>query len=173
MRRLTPSLCAQAAKDFNRRGLCPAPFSMRPATLENLDEILHIGQTCFSYNAPTRTEIRHMLTKAHGAIVGLCDGDVIAGYMLVEAHAGRGTIYFNTTALLPAYRGRGLGNLLYEFADFLAKTIQAKALWCHVAVNNDLTIHLLKKNGYGVSRTETEYYDDGRSAYVMRKAVSS
>lgn len=174
MKRLTPALTRQTAEAFNRAHPLPGNIHFRAALADDLDAVMEVGCKCFDYDQPERPKIRHFLTKAHAAIVLLCDGDKPIGYLHVEGHAGRQSIYFNTTALLDTYRGKGLGNLLYVFADDLARDAKAKSIWCHVALDNDLTFHLLKKNGYVVERIEDPYYhDDGRGAYIMRKPVSA
>lgn len=173
MKRLSSILCTKIVNDFNLANPLPPGIHFRMAGLADLDAIMEVGCLCFDYDQPERFKIRHFLSKAHAAIVLLCDHDKIIGYLHVEAHMGRKSIYFNTTALLSAYRGKGLGNALYVFTDCLARGIEADSIWCHVACDNHLTFHLLQKNGYVVERTEDPYYDDGRAAYIMRKSLDA
>lgn len=170
MKRLTPDFCAKSVAAFLEAGLCPKACVLRVCGLEDLPVLLAIGKECFEYNTPTRAETRHALTKGHGAVIALEDGKGgMIGYAVVEAHAGRETLYLNTVAIVPAYRGKGLGPVLYDFTAFLTERMKATAIWCHVAKNNARGIHLLEQSGYEIVRVEEAYYDDGRAAIVMRR----
>ncbi len=173
MKRATPDLCRQTADLFNRKNTLPAGFSVRFCGRDDLEEVLAAGRACFAYNAPTRSEILHALTRTHGGVFGLYDdkAGALAGYMLLEAHGGRKNLYINTTTLLETYRGRGLGQALYDFKEFFAKALEARTIWCHVAFDNKVNIHLMEKNGYAVLRREEEYYEDGKAALVMGKTL--
>lgn len=171
MKRITPALCRAAAATFTHRKLLPAGFTARPCTIEDLDAVLTLGRAGFSYNPPTRAEITHALTKAHAAIFGLYDGNILAGYVFVEGHMGRKNLYINTTLIAEAYRGRGLGSALYELAEMLARDMDASNLWCHTAENNTANIEVMKKRAYKKERREEEYYQDGRAAFVFRKRL--
>ncbi len=176
MKRLTPALCRRTVEDFNARTRFPRGIRMRAATIKDLDAIMAVGLACFAYDAPERHKIRHFLTRAHAAIIALCDGDDVIGYLHIEAHAGRRTLYINTIALLPDWRGKGLGKAFFKVSDALALAVNAASLWCHVALGNVSTSALFRKNGYVVARVIDPYYeeaydDGGRGAYVLRKVT--
>ncbi len=171
MQRLTREICDMAAMDLNGRGLLPPGFRYRAGTVRDLDAIMNIGLACFDSDEPERHKVRHFLSDAHAVIGVLCEGERIIGYAHLEAHMGRKNIYLNTTALLPAYRGRGLGDTLYILTEDIARAVKASSIWCHVHIKDPLAIHLLKKHGYVIERTEDPYYDDGQGAYVMRKSM--
>jgi len=169
MKRLTHDICQKTADAFNRKTPLPAGIKFRAGTISDLDAIMEVGTACFASDLPERPKIRHFLTKAHAAIAVICDGEDIIGYVHVEAHAGRNNTYLNTTALLDEYRGKGLGNLLYAFSNELTRSVGAQSIWCHAAVDNEITLHLLQKNGFAIERTiDPYYYDDGKAAHVLR-----
>ena len=170
MKRVTRDFCAKSVSAFLRAGLCPKGYALRLCGAGDLPVLLAIGKECFAYNTPTRGETRHMLIKGHGAVIALeeAKGGMI-GYAAVEAHAGRQTLYLNTVAIVPAFRGKGLGPVLYAFTSFLAEQAQARAIWCHVVSDNVRGIHLLEQSGYEIVRVEEDYYDDGKAALVMRR----
>lgn len=171
MKRATHILNRKIAQDFGRGRTLPCGFSIKPAAAADIAEVLSVGQACFAYNAPTLPEITHAVRKTHGGVFLLTDdgAGLCAGYILLEAHAGRKNLYINTTALREEYRGRGLGQALYDFKDYYARRLEARNIWCHVAENNAVNIHLMEKNGYVLIRREKDYYEDGRTALVMRK----
>lgn len=171
MKRATQAFCEQSAQTFNERAFLPKGFSVRFCVIDDLEEILEIGRDSFSYNAPTKREIHYALTETHGGVFGLYDACALrlAGYMLLEAHAKHKNLYINTTVLRNEYRGRGLGQALYLFKDYFLNALGARNIWCHVAVDNAINIHLMTKNGFKILRTEEAYYDDGKAAVVMSK----
>jgi ribosomal protein S18 acetylase RimI-like enzyme len=177
MKQATPPLCRKSAAAFVKSGRLPAGFSLRPCGLSDLDALLELGREGFSYNVPTRRELRYAVTRLHGGLFGLFDsGDAAkgtkgrpAGYVLLEAHAGRKNLYINTVLTGKDYRGRGLGQALYDFMDHFSAALQARAIWCHVAKDNRVNIHLLEKNGYRMVREEKAYYSDGKPAIVLKK----
>jgi ribosomal protein S18 acetylase RimI-like enzyme len=173
MKRLTRALCSSAAEDFAAKNLLPKGIFLRAADINDLDAVMGVGLACFDSDEPERHKIRHFLTEAHAVIAALCDGDKMIGYLHLEAHALRRNIYLNTVALLDAYRGKGLGNILYLFADFLAQKTGAGSIWSHVDAKDKRAVHMLQKNGYIIERTEDPYYDDGRAAYIMRKVMAA
>lgn len=171
MKRAASTLNRQIAQDFNAAKSLPKSFSMRAAKAADIAEVLSVGQACFAYNSPTLREISHAVMKAHGGVFMMIDdrSGLCAGYILLEAHARRKNLYINTTALREEYRGRGLGRALYDFKDFYARKLGARNIWCHVAEDNAVNIHLMERYGYIRIRREDEYYEDGRAALVMRK----
>lgn len=174
MKRLTRDFCIQTVAAFVKAGLCPPSCRVRLCGVEDLPALLAIGTECFAYNTPTRGETRYALSKGHAAVIALDDPDGgMIGYAVAEAHAGRQSIYLNTVAVLPAYRGKGLGTVLYDVTAFLTKRAGAKAIWCHVAEDNKRGIHLLERTGYEIVREEADYYEDGKTAIVMRKKMAA
>ena len=175
MERITKAQCRKTADDYNRKGNLPDGFEFRPCTIDDLEPLMAAGATCFHYNAPTRPEFRHALTKAHAAIFALDDtkAERMAGYLFLEGHVARKNLYINTAALLEEYRGKGLGGALYDFAQSLAKNLDAKGLWCHTAFDNEVNIAVMKKMGYGILRREEGYYDDGRACLVFTKNIAA
>lgn len=171
MQRLTCDLCQKAAEELNKQGLLPPGFSCRAGTIDDLDAVMDVGLKCFDSDQPERPKVRHFLTEAHAVIAVLCEGDKIVGYVHLEGHMGRKNIYLNTTALLDRYRGRGLGDIFYVITEDVARAAKASSVWCHVDMKDPRAIHLLKKHGYVIERTEDPYYDDGRGAYIMRKSI--
>lgn len=173
MERITPLQCRLSAEDAKKKRFLPEGFALRPCAPDDLEVLLKAGQSCFAYNAPTRPELRHALTKGHTAIFALEDitKDRVAGYVFLEGHMARKNLYINTVALLEEYRGKGLGGALYSFAESFAAHLGAKGLWCHTAFDNAANISLIKKMGYELLRREESYYDDGRACLVFEKRL--
>ncbi|PZQ46274.1 MAG: hypothetical protein DI551_05475 [Micavibrio aeruginosavorus] len=173
MKRMNHDLCCRAALAFNASHPAPSGAVFRLADVADVDSIMEIGNACYASDQPERHKIRHFVTGAHAAIFLLSLEGKDAGYVHLEAHSGRGNIYLNTTAVLPAYRGKGLGALLYDLTSYVARKAEASSVWCHVETGNEAGIYLLKKHGYIIERTEDPYYDDGKGAYVMRKKMKT
>lgn len=172
MERMTQDICAATATAFNKKGPLPKGFSIRAATVKDTDAIMDVGCKCFESDQPETHKIKRFLTIAHASIIGLFSGSEMIGYLHLEANARHKSLYLNTVAVLKEYRGKGLGNALYVFANELAQKIKAASIWCHVDAHDKHAIYMLTKNGYVIERTEDPYYDDGRAALIMRRSFA-
>ena len=76
-------------------------------------------------------------------------------------------------AIIPDFRGRGLGKALVE--EFLEEAVRHKApdAWLEVAVTNEEALGLYKALGFETVRTRRKYYQPGGiDALVMRKELN-
>jgi ribosomal protein S18 acetylase RimI-like enzyme len=165
MDRLTP----QKAAEFARKVGFPPPFMLRLAAEGDIAAIIAIGRAAFHYNPPTRKEIRYYIEKAHGACFAITDSAGVCGYILLEGHMGRKSLYLNTIAIAERARGHGLGAAIYRALDQIAVDLGARGLYSHVRQDNAANIHLLEKCGFAFVRAEGDYYDDGAEGLLYRK----
>ncbi|HSH24435.1 MAG TPA: ribosomal protein S18-alanine N-acetyltransferase [Massilibacterium sp.] len=101
-----------------------------------------------------------------------------AVYLVVEmnqkviGYAGMWVIidesHITNIAILPEYRGEGLGNLLFAEMIQLAQTLGAKTMTLEVRVSNDVAIQLYRKYGFQDGGIRKGYYTDNHEdALVM------
>jgi ribosomal-protein-alanine N-acetyltransferase len=90
----------------------------------------------------------------------------------VAGFAGMWTVFdeahITTIGVDPAYRGRGLGELL--LVTLLDEAVRRGANWLtlEVRVSNEVAQRLYRKYGFGIHSTRRRYYsDNGEDAYIM------
>jgi len=72
-----------------------------------------------------------------------------------------------SVAVLPEYRGAGIGNALAREALRAISKHKAEECFLEVRVTNDSAVNLYKKLGFSITRKVSRYYFDGADAYVM------
>ncbi len=85
------------------------------------------------------------------------------GFWMIAARA-----HISTLALRPAWRGRGLGELL--LAALCKKALQrgAQVINLEVRTSNAVAQNLYRKYGFEITKTREGYYsDNGEDAYIM------
>lgn len=143
-----------------------AEFTIRQMTENDIDVVLEIDLTCFS--APWSREIyeNEVLENnfAHYFVIKT-DENVIGyvGLWLVLDDA-----QVTNIAILPSYRGYGIGENLFGYA--LQYLIQegAKHLSLEVRKSNQVAQSMYKKFGLQKGGVRKKYYpDNGEDAFVM------
>ena len=118
--------------------------------------------------------IRKSIDGIHGFGLLAIENDVLAGYFIIrfpafdeEDHLGdyigldieqkKRTVYMDSAAVLPEFRGQGLQNrMLTECEHILTKTNYKYAL-STIAPNNSASLHSLIKNKFKVVKTAKLY----------------
>ena len=97
------------------------------------------------------------------------DGGQVCGYACLFVLFEEAEVQ-NIAVDIP-YRGRGFGNALLSFLHDYAKEKGAEISFLEVRVSNRAAIALYQKHGYETYGERSRYYQDGESAYVMRKRL--
>jgi len=84
-----------------------------------------------------------------------------------ENAAQPGTVYIQSTGLLRAYRGRGLGKRIKEWEIEYAKRNGFRRIVTNCRESNAAMIAINKKFGFRAIRSTPEYYEDGETTVVM------
>jgi ribosomal protein S18 acetylase RimI-like enzyme len=84
-----------------------------------------------------------------------------------ENVARRGTLYIQTTGLLRAYRGRGLGRRVKEWEIEYARRHGFRRVVTNCREGNATMIGINEKYGFKAIRTTPGYYEDGEATVVM------
>jgi len=79
----------------------------------------------------------------------------------------RGTIYIQTTGLLRAYRGRGLGRRIKEWEIEYARKNGFGRIVTNCREGNAAMIGINEKYGFRAIRRTPGYYEDGEATVVM------
>lgn len=84
-----------------------------------------------------------------------------------ENPARRGTLYIQSTGLLPEFRGRGLGKRVKEWEIEYARTNGFARVLTNCRESNAAMIGINARYGFRAIRTTPGYYGDGEATVVM------
>ena len=91
-------------------------FAFRHATLDDLDALTKLEETCFDIDRMSRRSIKWMIQKGNcDFIVVDLDGRLVA-YILILYHRGTNLARIYSLAVAPDMRGRHLGGELLQYA---------------------------------------------------------
>ncbi|ADL08621.1 ribosomal protein S18-alanine N-acetyltransferase [Thermosediminibacter oceani] len=133
--------------------------------LEDLDRVIEIEKLSFT-NPWSRNAFAAELTDNHFStyIVAKFNGSVVgyAGMWLVvdEAHV-------TNVAVLPEYRGRGIGELLMRSLMDIARGSGARRMTLEVRKSNYVAQNLYSKLGFEPMGIRPGYYSDNREDAVI------
>jgi ribosomal protein S18 acetylase RimI-like enzyme len=97
----------------------------------------------------------------------------LIGFSIVEWLAGPdgSAAYIQTLEVHPAYRGRGIGAELLDYAESSARGAGARVIGLHVDVENAAAIRLYESRGYARRGREEHYYARHRAAFAYAKPL--
>lgn len=131
-------------------------LKIEPAKLRNKISIQKINHLCLpeKYDIETWTDIIkngivHVIKNSKENIVGYCAiTDIFTDIPCVVS-----------IAILPEYRGKGLGNLLLiNTIDYAKKRWKNKNLLLHVRPSNEIALKLYEKIGFKLNKVVKNYY---------------
>ncbi|MBH9968870.1 ribosomal protein S18-alanine N-acetyltransferase [Bacillus sp. V3] len=135
-------------------------------TVDDLDAVMEIEHRSFSIPW-TREAFYNEIEQNHlSTYLVVEDGECIAGYCGVwlvvdEAH-------ITNVAVLPDYRGKGLGEALMKRIMEIAKQVGARVMTLEVRVSNEAAKGLYRKMGFQDGGIRKRYYSDNQEdALVM------
>lgn len=163
---------------------------MRRATVDDLGRILEIERLSFSAPWPRDYLAQHL---GDDGFVVIEHENRVVGYTVIgiKIPSFLARLEQRTRALLtgqepeepppvghilniavdPAFRGRGLGKRLLEYALEYCRRLGAKQIELEVRTGNDAAIALYQKYGFEIRELRPCYYSDGEDAFVMVKAL--
>ncbi len=145
----------------------PAPYSLRRLNLNDIDEMLRIDALSFPTPAHRITFTNELAPDNHIAhYQGVSAESQLVGFagfwLLVDE------IHVNTIAIEPAWRGRGLGELLFLNMLLLSRQGNASLFTLEVRESNTPAQQLYAKYGLKqVGRRRNYYRDTHEDALLM------
>ncbi|MFS0784414.1 ribosomal protein S18-alanine N-acetyltransferase [Bacillus sp. 1P06AnD] len=139
--------------------------SFRPMTVGDLDEIILLEHACFTlpwsreafYNELNQNQFAHYTVLVDsGKIVGYCG----AWLVIDEAH-------ITNIAILPEYRGRGLGEELLRYMMDACRARQIERMTLEVRVSNTPAKSLYRKLGFIEGAIRKNYYSDNQEDAIV------
>ncbi len=89
-----------------------------------------------------------------------------------ESAAQSGTVYIQSTGLLRAYRGQGLGKRIKAWEIEYARRNGFRRMVTNCRESNAAMIAINEKYGFRAIRSTPEYYEDGEATVVMELVLT-
>lgn len=148
-----------------------ATINFSPATLEDVKTLLAIENRCFEIDRLSERSIRHMIQKGNCDFVVAKQSDIIVAYILVLYHRGTHLARLYSFAVLPEYRGQGIGEQLLVEAERLAILRDCVYMRLEVHTDNSGAIRMYEKLGYNPFGRLKDYYEDHGDALRYQKRI--
>jgi ribosomal protein S18 acetylase RimI-like enzyme len=139
---------------------------IEPASLRDLGALRRVEQICFSKDAWPLLDLIGVLTYRGVVRLKAVRDKEMLGFIAGDVRRLEGVAWIATVAVLPEYRGRGIGAALLQACE---AQIPVKRIRLCVRPSNDVAIRLYERFGYVKVGEWTKYYQDGESALVMEK----
>jgi ribosomal-protein-alanine N-acetyltransferase len=143
---------------------------IRRARSEDLPSILRIEKISFVDDAWDRETFREYLVRPDNSVflAATIDRAVVA-YIIASRGDARAEV--DSIAVAPAKRGRGVGGALLKRVIGLLRQRELKTVSLNVRLENKAAIRLYRKLGFQRVRRVNGYYEDGASAWRMRRPI--
>ena len=148
----------------------PVRFSIRPMTVEDLEQVAAIDQVSFSLPWPAHSFRYELLENdvSRQWVVEVQDageapnviGMIVVWLILDEAHIA-------TIAIHPDYRGRGLGRQILITALRECAAQGARSATLEVREHNQIAIDMYRKLGFMVAGRRKRYYQDTHEDAIL------
>lgn len=134
-------------------------MKIRPATIEDANQIYDIAQAAFGKSPWPQSVFEHELTSPRSRYWMTDTGFVGITQILDEVEIGCLAVY-------PEQQGTGIGRALLER---VAQEFTGCRLLLEVAEDNQAARHLYDQLGFTTYRRREKYYANGRDALLMEK----
>jgi len=152
-------------------------WTLRGATIADLDAIMAIETPTFTTDAWSKQNMRSELLSPHTVyLVAFDDGapEVTSGYAGLLAPRGGGQADIQTIAVADDARRRGLGRELMNALIAAASERGATEVFLEVRADNPGAQELYRSLGFEQIAVRPRYYQpDGIDALIMRLALES
>ena len=144
-------------------------MSIRRARSEDLRSILRIEKISFVRDAWDRELFLDYLAHPDSSLFLAATVDrAVVGYVI--AFQGETRAEVDSIAVAPAKRGRGVAIALLKRVIGLLRQRGLRTVSLNVRLENKTAIRLYRKLGFQRARRVNGYYEDGASAWRMRKS---
>lgn len=153
---------------------------VRPAVPGDLQALEALEAASFSSDRTSRRSLRHLLTRAHAAVLvaedegGAPGSDApppLLGSVTVLFSRGTGTARLYSIAVAPEARGRGVGSRLVRAAEEEAWRGERPWMRLEVRKDNAASIALFESLGYRRFGEHADYYEDHMDAWRYEKSL--
>jgi ribosomal protein S18 acetylase RimI-like enzyme len=147
------------------------PFTIRPASISDLDRLDSLENRVFEIDRLSRRSLRNFILNPRHALIVADRGDHLAGYALVTFRSGTALARLYSIAVSPETGRSGVGRALMQAAEHAAIENDCIILRLEVRADNRAAIALYQKLGYKQFGTYENYYEDDETALRFEKLL--
>jgi ribosomal-protein-alanine N-acetyltransferase len=136
------------------------------ANLLDINTLRIFEKICFAQDAWPLFDLIAVLSLSGVVRLKAVEQNRMIGFVAGDPRPGEGFSWVSTLAVLPEYRGRGIGRALLEACE---KQLPTQRVHLSVRPSNEEAIRMYKFSGYYVIDRWKKYYNDGEDAIVMEK----
>ncbi len=158
-----------------KAALSMSELHLRQATSDDLNALLQLEHRCFTEDRLSRRSFRRFLDMPRDRLIvaetenaGMRE---LLGYCLVLMSAATRMARIYSIAVLPAARGRGIGEKLVKAAEREAAEADRILMRLEVREDNRGAIALYKRLGYRQFGTYRDYYEDHGTALRFERRI--
>ena len=155
--------------------IVPAPptnYTIRPLTLDNLQDVLRLNLRCFrNGDNYTKHTFDYLLNepKTLGYRMVTPSGEIV-GFAFVMVNENNAA-HLTTIGVAPEHRGRKIAARLLKHIEDALRTREIGTIMLEVRVGNILAQKLYRKSGYTVVQRIGKYYNNGEDCFLMMKSL--
>jgi len=145
---------------------------IRAATIADLDALMELEVRAFATDRFSRSQWRHLLTRARGTVlVDRPGGGTARAAAAVLFRRGSRVAHLYSIAVHPGYRGRGIARRLLRACHRLAAQRGSAAMRLEVRERNAAARALYEDEGYRLTGQIPSYYADHAAAVRYEKPL--
>jgi len=137
--------------------------------MQDLQALVALEQTCFATDRMSPRQIRHWINHAGGYFLIAAADSQLAGAALGISRRNSKFVRLYSLAVLPTFRGRGIGSCLLEKIESLALESGKLGMRLEVRADHSPAIALYGSMGYDNFGVLPDYYEDHTDALRMQK----
>jgi ribosomal protein S18 acetylase RimI-like enzyme len=150
-----------------------AAYSIRVATLADLDALVALEHAAFNTDHLSRRQYRKHLASATARALVAVDGGGLLGKALVFFRHGSPIARLYSIAVADRGRGRGIAKALLAAVEQAARAHDCRVMRLEVSQSNPAAIALYERHGYRRFAERREYYENGEHAWLYEKQLGS
>ena len=144
---------------------------IRHATLNDLEALVKIEDSCFDTDRLSRRNFRYLLKKGHAETLVEEENAVVRGYTMLLFNDGISLARLYSLAVDPQYQRMGVAGRLVEASEVSARQHDCVSLRLEIRKDNIASINLFKRHGYREFGVHTDYYEDHMDAVRFEKSM--
>lgn len=144
---------------------------IRHATLDDIDALVGIEDSCFDSDRMTRRSFRYLLTEGNAETLVEEENGVIRGYSMLLFNMGTSLARLYSLAVDPAQQRKGVAGRLLQASEDAARGHDCVSLRLEIRKDNHASIALFKRHGYREFGVHADYYEDHMDALRFEKSL--
>ena len=149
------------------------PVTIRPATPDDIDDMVSLEDRCFDDDRISRRQFRHLLKRGHARLLVAEAAGAMAGSLVLLFSRGTATARLYSIAVAPEARGAGVARALVRQAEHEAWEQERPWMRLEIRKDNAPSVRLFESLGYRRFGTHIDYYADHMDAWRYEKALDS